>query len=143
MRVAGLADLAQNLWWSWHPRARMLYKMLNRQAWKESGHNPDKMLRELSGEIFSAAADDTEYLRHYHVVMSLFEAYMERKERAYFNGDLQSFAIPLHLSGTGRNDHLVVMPECIVLLRQQVGHRVVLVVRPFFEGMVVALRASD
>jgi glycogen phosphorylase len=86
--LAGLADLAQNLWWSWHPRARMLYKMLNRQAWKESGHNPDKMMRELSPEIFCAAAGDTEYLHHYHVVMSLFEAYLQRNQRAYFNGDL-------------------------------------------------------
>ncbi|TFG36935.1 MAG: DUF3417 domain-containing protein, partial [Desulfobacterales bacterium] len=22
-RLAGLADLAENLWWSWHPAARM------------------------------------------------------------------------------------------------------------------------
>ncbi len=79
--IAGLADLAENLWWSWRPRARMLFKMLNRQAWKESGHNPDKMLRELSSEILSAAAKDPNYLRHYHVVMSLFRNYMSRRER--------------------------------------------------------------
>ncbi|MBR9985379.1 MAG: DUF3417 domain-containing protein [Desulfosarcina sp.] len=54
-KISGLADLAENLWWSWRPRARMPFKMLNRQAWKESGHNPDKMLRELSPEILSAA----------------------------------------------------------------------------------------
>jgi starch phosphorylase len=85
--IAGLADLAQNLWWSWRPRARMLFKMLNRQAWKESGHNPDKMLRELSSEIFTAAAGNPEYLRHYHVVMSLFDAYMHRREVPYFNSE--------------------------------------------------------
>jgi starch phosphorylase len=47
-RLAGLADLAENLWWSWHPAARMVFKRLNRRAWKDSGHNPDKLLRELS-----------------------------------------------------------------------------------------------
>lgn len=59
----------------------MLFKMLNRQAWKESGHNPDKMLRELSPEIIEAAAQNPDYLRHYHVVMSLFRNYMSRNER--------------------------------------------------------------
>jgi len=44
--LKGLEDLAENLWWSWNPGARMLFKALDRQAWKESCHNPDKMLRD-------------------------------------------------------------------------------------------------
>jgi starch phosphorylase len=67
----------------------MLFKMLNRQAWKESGHNPDKMLRELSVEILSAAAENPDFLRHYHVVMSLFNSYMIRKENPFFNEGLE------------------------------------------------------
>jgi len=86
--IAGLAEIAENLWWSWRPRARMLFKMLNRQSWKESGHNPDKMLRELSPDILAAAAQNPDYLRHYHVVMSLFQNYMNRRERPLFNGEL-------------------------------------------------------
>lgn len=43
----GLGEIADNLWWSWHPAARMFFKMLDRPAWKESVHNPVKMLREL------------------------------------------------------------------------------------------------
>ena len=62
-RLKGLSGLAENLWWSWHPAARMLFKMLNRQAWKESGHNPDKMLKELPKEILEYYAQDPEYLR--------------------------------------------------------------------------------
>lgn len=69
--IAGLTQLAENLWWSWRPRARMLFKMINRQAWKESGHNPDKMLREIDPAILKQAAANPDYLRHYHVVMSL------------------------------------------------------------------------
>jgi len=45
-RLSGLRDLASNLWWSWHPGARMLFKMLDRQVWKESRHNPVKVLKE-------------------------------------------------------------------------------------------------
>jgi starch phosphorylase len=71
-RLIGLEELAENLWWSWDPAARMLYKMLDRQAWKESGHNPDRMLRELPEEILQLAAKDHSYLRHYDAVLSKF-----------------------------------------------------------------------
>ncbi len=49
--LEGLETLAENLWWSWNPGARMLFKTLDRQAWKESGHNPDKMLRDFPPEL--------------------------------------------------------------------------------------------
>ncbi len=71
-RLSGLEELAENLWWSWHPAATMVFKMLSRQAWKESGHNPDKMLRELPARILQSAAEDSDYLRHYDRVMSQF-----------------------------------------------------------------------
>lgn len=88
-KLSGLADLAENLWWSWRPRARILFKMLNRQAWKESGHNPDKMLRDLSPQILANAAENPNYLRHYNVVMSLYTSYMSRKDNPFFNGELE------------------------------------------------------
>ena len=57
-RLAGLGEIAFNLWWSWHPEARMLYKMLDRPAWKDTGHNPVKLLEVLPPEILTAAAAD-------------------------------------------------------------------------------------
>jgi starch phosphorylase len=36
-RIVGLGELAYNLWWSWHPAARMLFKRLDRLAWKATG----------------------------------------------------------------------------------------------------------
>jgi len=71
-RLSGLRKLASNLWWSWHPEARMLFKMLDRQVWKESRHNPAKVLNELSKEAFDSAAADKDYLRHYDIVLSRF-----------------------------------------------------------------------
>ena len=78
-RLVGLGELAENLWWSWHPAARMLFKMLNRQAWKESGHNPDKMLTELPKEALESVANDVDYLRHYDIVLSKFRKEIGRK----------------------------------------------------------------
>lgn len=85
-RLAGLEELAENLWWSWHPSARMLYKRLDRQAWKESGHNPDKMLKELPKEFLDSAASNSDYLRHYDVVLSQFRKDTEQSGCRFLEG---------------------------------------------------------
>jgi glycogen phosphorylase len=78
-RLAGLEELAENLWWSWNPGARMLFKALDRQAWKESGHNPDKMLRELPRELLEKAGADADYIRRFDEVMAVFHRTMQKK----------------------------------------------------------------
>ena len=44
-RIARLKDLAYNLWWSWHPEARALFKEMDRTLWAETHHNPVRLLR--------------------------------------------------------------------------------------------------
>jgi starch phosphorylase len=82
-RLSGLGELAANLWWSWHPAARVLFKMLDRQVWKESSHNPVMVLRELPPEVLESAARDPEFLHHYDSVLAEFRDYMNAKE-GYF-----------------------------------------------------------
>jgi starch phosphorylase len=91
-RLIGLGELAENLWWSWHPAARMLFKMLSRPVWKETLHNPDKFLKEVSQGTLESAANDPEYLRHYDEVLSQFRKVMEEKACAYLK----------HIPDTGR-----------------------------------------
>jgi starch phosphorylase len=91
-RLIGLGELAENLWWSWHPAARMLFKMLSRPVWKETRHNPDKLLKEVPQGALEAAANDPEYLRHYDEVLSQFRKDMEEKVCAYLK----------HIPDTGR-----------------------------------------
>src|SRR5512140_1193044 len=71
-RLAGLGELAFNLWWSWHPAARMLFKKLDRMAWKDSGHNPVKLLKTLPQADLEGAAGNPEYLRQYDAVLDEF-----------------------------------------------------------------------
>ena len=78
-RISGLVDLAYNLWWSWHPAARILFKMLNRIIWKESGHNPVKMLRELPREVLESAVNDQEYLHLYDAALKRFHNEIKTK----------------------------------------------------------------
>ncbi len=76
-RLAGLGELAGNLWWSWHPAARMLYKTIDRQIWKESIHNPSRMMRETPPDFFKKVLSDPTYLEAYDSVLERF-----RKELA-------------------------------------------------------------
>jgi starch phosphorylase len=82
-RLEGLGELAENLWWSWHPAARMLFKVLDRQIWKETGHNPDRMLKMLPSEILESAASDPEYLKDYDAVLANFYKDIEQSECYY------------------------------------------------------------
>ncbi len=86
-RIAGLGELAENLWWSWNPTGRMLFKLLNRRRWKESIHNPDKMLREMPAELLLAASRDTKFLAYYDMVLAKFRQYMADKACSLLRAD--------------------------------------------------------
>jgi len=75
-QISGLVDLAYNLWWSWHPEARMLFKQINQQAWKKSVHNPVLMLREIPAEFIETARANPDYMRRYGIIMDRFSRYM-------------------------------------------------------------------
>jgi starch phosphorylase len=122
-RIAGLIDLAYNLWWSWNPAAKMVFKQLNPQAWIESIHNPVKMLHALPGEILEEAAANPAYLRHYDIVMSQFRYEMKHRHHwfsehypvenehsiAYFSAEYGlHHSLPLYAGGLGflAGDHL-------------------------------------
>ncbi|NYT02045.1 MAG: glycosyltransferase family 1 protein [Methanosarcinales archaeon] len=76
-RISGLGELAYNLWWSWHPEGRELFKILSRTGWHLSVHNPVMMLHQLDQEVLSNAAKDPHFLRHYDAVMARFEKSMD------------------------------------------------------------------
>jgi starch phosphorylase len=73
-RIGGLGRLAYNLWWSWHTSARGLFRALDLQAWRESGHNPVRMLSSISSGVVEKALQDPAFLRSYDTVMDQFEA---------------------------------------------------------------------
>ncbi len=76
-RISGIADLSFNLWWSWNPTARMLFKRLNRTGWKLSGHNPVAMLHGCGKENLDRAAADPHFIKHYDAVLARFGDYMK------------------------------------------------------------------
>ena len=73
-RISGLNELSQNIWWSWHPAARYIFKALDRPAWKASLHNPVMLLQKIAPYRLIAAAEDTEYLKVYDSVIGDFRS---------------------------------------------------------------------
>src|ERR1700675_2353546 len=73
-RIHGLERLSYNLWWSWHRGAREMFPTLDLQAWRESDHNPLRMLALLPHETLENAASDPEFLKRYDAVMDEFDA---------------------------------------------------------------------
>lgn len=71
-RIKGLADLSYNLWWSWHPQARDLFRDLGLQPWRESRHNPIRQLAIVPAATLNEAAADPDYLERYDAVMARF-----------------------------------------------------------------------
>ena len=61
-RISGLNELAYNLWWSWHPDARDLFKMLDRPLWQATGHNPVKLLQHLTPQCLASAVQNPVFL---------------------------------------------------------------------------------
>jgi starch phosphorylase len=75
-RIGRLDELANNLWWSWHHEARLVFRSLDYPLWRISGHNPVKQLSEISPDKLQAAATDPSFLELYDSVMSAFDADM-------------------------------------------------------------------
>jgi starch phosphorylase len=72
-RIGRVEELAYNLWWSWHPEARELFRNLNYVLWRIAGHNPVKQLRETSPEQLQQLAADSHFLALYDAVMARFD----------------------------------------------------------------------
>jgi starch phosphorylase len=84
-RINRLYELAYNLWWSWHPEARALYRTLDRDLWERVGHNPVRFLSEVQPGSLEKAASDPEYLQQYDSVISDFDHYMHpRADETWF-----------------------------------------------------------
>ena len=71
-----LWDLANNLWWSWTPDARLLFSGLDQAAWKTSGHNPVALLDTLDREKLEKAAGDRDYLDRFEDILKRFDEYL-------------------------------------------------------------------
>jgi glycogen phosphorylase len=72
-RISRLGDLARNLSWSWHPTAREVFRRLDLLLWRDTGHNPVRMLQRLSPEQLERSAADSSFLSLYDAAIDAFD----------------------------------------------------------------------
>ena len=122
-RIEKLAEIANNLWWSWNTEYLRLFQKIDRDLWEESNKNPVKFLKNVSQERLEKATKGLLFLKEYDKVVDNFESYMNSKNTwfankypenkkdliAYFSAEYGlDETIPIYSGGLGilSGDHL-------------------------------------
>ncbi len=75
-----LREISFNLWWTWEPSARRLFRHLDTELWNRTNHNPVRMLQ-LSRQVrLEEVAQDKNFLRELKQVHDAFTKYLSPKE---------------------------------------------------------------
>ncbi|WP_121008846.1 DUF3417 domain-containing protein [Hydrogenivirga caldilitoris] len=72
----GLWELAYNLWWTWNPPARELFRSIDPILWKDTNQNPIELLQRTN--LLGERLKSEDFLKHYNYVYSYFKFYMKR-----------------------------------------------------------------
>ena len=78
-----LADLSQNVWWSWQLDARELFHRIDHHLWETTRHNAVGFLKQVTPERLTQAAADPLFLERYDRVVRRFELLQEKRETWY------------------------------------------------------------
>src|SRR5207245_77625 len=77
----GLRRLAYNWWWTWHPRAKVLFSRLDSLTWARY-RNPIPVLE--SPIVWSEILDNPAFMAEYQAVIREFDRYMENGSDHWF-----------------------------------------------------------
>ncbi|HLY34524.1 MAG TPA: DUF3417 domain-containing protein, partial [Jatrophihabitantaceae bacterium] len=58
-----LAEIVDNLRWSWHPDSLDLLESVDPELWRVSNHDPGRMLGEVSAGRLAVLAGDRKFVR--------------------------------------------------------------------------------
>jgi len=75
-----LREMVYNLWWTWEPSARKLFRHLDVGLWERTNHNPLRMLQLSRQARLEEVAQDDDFLRELAAVSKKFKAYLDRKD---------------------------------------------------------------
>src|SRR5436190_12420956 len=73
-RIGRLRELAYDVWWSWNPAAREVFRRLDYTLWRETAHNPVMMLSRISTDGLARAAGDPAFLGYYDAGLEALDA---------------------------------------------------------------------
>jgi starch phosphorylase len=115
-RINRLPELAHDLWWSWNIDARSLFRRLYYPSWRQTAHNPVRMLKAVSQDAVDRVLRDPDWLATYDQVMARFDAAraarhtwcesecpeLKDKTVAYFSAEFALHqSLPIYAGGLG------------------------------------------
>ena len=71
--VERLRDLAYDLWWSFNPKASMLFAWIDPEHWRRY-HNPVELLINVDPQKWAGLLSDPEFMAAYHAAMAGLDA---------------------------------------------------------------------
>ncbi|GAA3536962.1 alpha-glucan family phosphorylase [Nocardioides daeguensis] len=74
--LASLGELAANLRWSWHPPTQALFADIDPELWRAAGHDPLRMLGEVSAQRWDELVGDEDYVRRVGEVRADLASYL-------------------------------------------------------------------
>jgi glycogen phosphorylase len=74
-RLQRLAELADNLWYSWDRPARYLFAQLHPRLWDAVGHSPKAFLNRVDEQRLVDAVDDPLYMDRFNQALSTYDTY--------------------------------------------------------------------
>ena len=75
-----LREMSFNLWWTWEPDARRLFRLLDPELWSRTNHNPVRMLQLSRQSRLEELSQDKTFLRELKEVHDAFRDYLARKD---------------------------------------------------------------
>ena len=115
-RINRLEELAYDIWWSWTPVARNVFRNLDYPLWRQTAHNPVKMLQLLPPDALAAKMADPVWLADYDEAIRRLDAAraahntwcesecpeLEGKSIAYFSAEFALHqSLPIYAGGLG------------------------------------------
>ena len=114
-RLTRLAELANDLWWTWNPRAREVFRKLDYPLWRQTAHNPVLMMRQMSPEMLKLAASDDRFLAVYDAAIDALDRALSARDTwwhqrfadshgpiAYFSAEFALHqSLPIYAGGLG------------------------------------------
>src|SRR5213596_3868727 len=75
-----LREMVFNLWWTWEPSARRLFRHLDPELWNRTNHNPVRMLQLSRQARLVEVSQDKNFLRELQQVFEEFEKSLGRRD---------------------------------------------------------------
>lgn len=114
-RIHRLPELATDLWWTWNPQAREVFRLLDYTMWRQTAHNPVRMLRSIAPELLETASRDDRFLGLYDAAIDALDGARTARDTwwehtfsastgpiAYFSAEFALHqSLPIYAGGLG------------------------------------------